>query len=160
VTPIELPPTVPIVLSTDMIVVHTSIPVAANSYDEAIDVVADLAKQSRQEPGVVRYHATTDVTDEHTIRFFEQYEDESAWEAHAETDHLQQFEARLPELVAGEMETVSVTGGDLRAYTFTTDDLETTEPEADEPETTDPETDDPETTDPETDDPDSKTEEA
>ncbi|MFC5366944.1 putative quinol monooxygenase [Salinirubrum litoreum] len=114
-----------------MIVVHTSIPIDPDRYDDALAIVADLAERSRQEPGVVTYHATTDVTDEHTVRFFEQYEDRSAWEAHADSDHLQQFEARLPELVAGEMETVSVTGGDRRAYTFTTDDLETTDPETD-----------------------------
>jgi quinol monooxygenase YgiN len=106
-----------------MIVVHTSIPVDPDSYDEALAVVADLVERSRQEPGVVRYRATTDIDDEHTIRFFEQYEDEAAWEVHAETDHLQRFEARLPELVDGEMATVSVAGGDLRAYTFTTDGL-------------------------------------
>lgn len=107
-----------------MIVVHTSIPVDPDRVDEALGIVADLVEQSRREPGVVRYRATTDIDDEHTIRFFEQYEDESAWEAHAESAHLQRFEARLPELVDGEMETVSVAGGDLRAYTFTADDLQ------------------------------------
>lgn len=107
-----------------MIVVHTSIPIDPDSYDDALAVVADLVERSRQEPGVVRYRATSDVTDEHTLRFFEQYEDRAAWEAHAESDHLEAFEARLPELVDGEMETVSVAGGDLRAYNFTTDDLQ------------------------------------
>jgi quinol monooxygenase YgiN len=106
-----------------MIVVHTSIPIDPDRYDEALDIVTDLVEQSRQEPGVVRYRATTDIDGDHTIRFFEQYEDESAWEAHAESDHLQRFEARLPDLVAGEMETVSVAGGDIRTYTFTADDL-------------------------------------
>jgi quinol monooxygenase YgiN len=110
-----------------MIVVHTSIPIDPGSYDEALRVVSDLAERSRQEPGTVRYRAMTDVSDDHTIRFFEQYEDESAWEAHAESDHVRRFEDRLPDLVAGEMETVSVSGGDLRASTFTTADLERTD---------------------------------
>jgi quinol monooxygenase YgiN len=107
-----------------MIVVHTSIPIDPDRFEEARRLVAALAEQSRQEPGVVSYHATTDVIDDYTVHFFEQYEDESAWEAHAETDHLEQFEARLPELVAGEMETISVTGGDIRAYNFTADELD------------------------------------
>jgi quinol monooxygenase YgiN len=38
------------------------------------------------------------------VRFFEQYEDENAFEAHTQTDHFQEFEAALPDLLAGEPE--------------------------------------------------------
>ena len=38
------------------------------------------------------------------FRFFERYEDEAAFDAHAETDHFQEFAAALPDLLAGEPE--------------------------------------------------------
>ncbi|MFB6197895.1 MAG: putative quinol monooxygenase, partial [Halobacteriaceae archaeon] len=38
------------------------------------------------------------------VRFFEQYEDEAAFEAHTQTDHFQEFEAALPNLLDGEPE--------------------------------------------------------
>lgn len=38
------------------------------------------------------------------VRFFEQYEDNAAFEAHSETDQVQRFEAALPDLLAGESE--------------------------------------------------------
>ncbi len=53
---------------------------------------------------MIDYRAATEVSDPNVIRFFEQYEDEAAFEAHSQTDHFQEFEAALPDLLAGEPE--------------------------------------------------------
>ena len=90
-----------------MIVIHSSITFDPEQYDEARDLVRGLAAESEQEPGAVRYRAMVDLGDEHTVRFFEQYEDEAAWRAHAESDHYQSFVEQLPDLVDEPMETIN-----------------------------------------------------
>ncbi|WP_394328399.1 putative quinol monooxygenase [Natrinema salaciae] len=65
---------------------------------------ATSSNSSRKEDGIVEYRVATDVDDENLFRFFEQYEDEAAFGAHAESDHFERFAAELPELLAGEPE--------------------------------------------------------
>lgn len=85
-----------------MIVLHASFPIDPDRRDEALELVEDPVEQSRAEDGMIDYRATTDVADPNVVRFFEQYEDEDAFEAHTETEHFQAFEAALPDLLAGE----------------------------------------------------------
>lgn len=85
-----------------MIVIHAVFPIDPDRSDEAIDHARDLAEQSRQEDGIVEYRVATDIEDENTLRFFEQYEDEGAFVAHGESEHFAAFEEALPGLLAGE----------------------------------------------------------
>jgi quinol monooxygenase YgiN len=87
-----------------MIVLHATVPVAPEHRVDALDVVEDLVEDSRAEDGTVDYRATTDVEDPNTVRFFEQYENQEALEAHLETDHYLEFAKALPEWLAGEPE--------------------------------------------------------
>ena len=87
-----------------MIVLHAAFPIDPDRREEAIDLAETLVEESNQETGTIEYRATTDVTDENTIRFFERYEDAEAFESHTETDHFRNFEAALPDLLAGEPE--------------------------------------------------------
>lgn len=87
-----------------MIVLYASIPIQPDKRDEALELAEALVEQSNQEDGMIDYRATTDVQNENTLRFFEQYENEEAVESHTETDHYQEFEAALPDLLAGEPE--------------------------------------------------------
>jgi quinol monooxygenase YgiN len=80
------------------------IPIDPDKREEALDLIEDLVEQSQAEEGMIDYRATTDVNDPNVVRFFEQYEDENAFEAHTQTDHFQEFEAALPDLLAGEPE--------------------------------------------------------
>jgi quinol monooxygenase YgiN len=106
-----------------MIVIHSTVPFDPKQYEEARDLVRKLAAKSREEPGTVRYRAMADVDDEHTVRFFEQYEDEAAWRAHAESDHYQSFVDRLPDLVDGPMETINfVDVEDPHVHEFTAEE--------------------------------------
>lgn len=93
-----------------MLVVHATFPIDPEKRDEALDLIEDLVEQSNQEAGVIEYHATTDVSDPSLFRFIEQYEDEAAFEAHGETDHFAEFEAALPDLLAGEPEVTRFDG--------------------------------------------------
>lgn len=85
-----------------MIVLHATFPLDPAKRDEALDLIEDLVEQSQSEGGMVDYRAATDVSDPNVVRFFEQYENEAAFEAHSQTDHFQEFEEMLPDLLAGE----------------------------------------------------------
>ncbi|MFB6198925.1 MAG: putative quinol monooxygenase [Halobacteriaceae archaeon] len=87
-----------------MIVLHAEIPVDPDRKEEALELAEFLVEESNEESGMIEYRAAVDVQDENVIRFFEQYENEQALEAHTRFDHYQEFEERLPELVAGEPE--------------------------------------------------------
>ncbi|WP_226023916.1 putative quinol monooxygenase [Halomicrobium salinisoli] len=87
-----------------MIVLHAAFPIDPAQRDDALDLIEDLVEQSQAEEGMIDYRAAADVSDPNLIRFFEQYEDEAAFEAHSQTDHFQEFEDALPDLLAGEPE--------------------------------------------------------
>lgn len=89
-----------------MIVLHASFPIDPERRDEALELVDDLVDQSQAEEGMIDYRATTDLQEPAVIRFFEQYEDAEAFEAHTQTAHFQEFEAALPDLLAGDPEIV------------------------------------------------------
>ncbi|WP_257297704.1 putative quinol monooxygenase [Haloarchaeobius sp. FL176] len=108
-----------------MYVVLTSIPIDPARRTEALELVAELAEQSRAEPGVVAYHATTDVVDPNVVRFVERYEDVAALETHTETGHYERFTDRLPAFVDGEMETTQLRVDDeVLSASFGVDDLD------------------------------------
>jgi quinol monooxygenase YgiN len=87
-----------------MLVIHATFPVEPDSHEAALELTRELAERSRAEDGTIDYRVTTDVEDENVFRFFERYEDEAAFDAHAETDHFQEFAAALPDLLVGEPE--------------------------------------------------------
>ena len=87
-----------------MIVLHAVFPIKPDRLDDALALTEMLIEESNEEPGVIDYRAATDVEDETTIRFFEQYEDAAAMEAHVGSDHFAELDAALPDLLAGEPE--------------------------------------------------------
>lgn len=89
-----------------MIVLHASFPIDPDRRDEALDLVDDLVDQSQTDDGMIEYRATTDFQESNVIRFFEQYEDAEAFEAHTQTAHFQEFEAALPDFLADEPEVI------------------------------------------------------
>ena len=48
----------------------------------------------------------TDINDRNTLRFFEQYEDAEAVEAHVQSDYYQEWMDNLPELVDGQLQNI------------------------------------------------------
>lgn len=85
-----------------MIVLHARVPVDPDHRDEALELVEELVSQSNREAGMIDYRAAIDIEDENTIRVFEQYEDEEAYETHTQSDHYEAFQDEIAELLAGE----------------------------------------------------------
>lgn len=88
-----------------MIVIHTSIPVDPDRREEALEAAETMVERSRNEEGTVSYRATTDIVDPNVIRFFEQYEDETAARAHTGAEYYREFNEKLPALLDGLVET-------------------------------------------------------
>ena len=57
----------------------------------ALDVIRELAEATRQEPGCEAYIPCQDPEDPHSFLFYEQYVDESAFEAHGASEHFQRL---------------------------------------------------------------------
>lgn len=87
-----------------MFVVRGTIPVDPESRDEAKALLSDVAEKSRSEAGIIDYRISVDVDDPNRLRIFEQYEDDEAFETHMETDHIDEFMSRLPDLLDGDVE--------------------------------------------------------
>jgi len=85
-----------------MLVVHATVPVKGESRKEAVEAAISVAEESRDEEGVVDYRVAVDAEDENLLRFFEHYEDEAAFGAHASSDHFGEFASKLPEFLDGE----------------------------------------------------------
>lgn len=84
-----------------MLVLHARMELEPDRREEARSVVADLAADSRGEPGVIDYRVGEDVEATGELHFLERYDDHDALEAHQETDHYRAFDERRDELVVG-----------------------------------------------------------
>ncbi|MFB6253735.1 MAG: putative quinol monooxygenase [Halobacteriaceae archaeon] len=89
-----------------MIILHAKLPIKEEKMDEALELAKKLVEKSNQEEGMIDYRATRDIEDNNIIRFFEQYEDAEAFQAHNETSHFQEFEEKIPDLLANEPEII------------------------------------------------------
>ena len=98
---------------------HTTIRLDPTQRERAMDLVAELVEYSRTEDGTVRHRAMTDVTDPDVVRFFEQYEDVAAAEAHTDSEQYRRFVQSLPEFVDGEIETIQITADAVETAEFT-----------------------------------------
>ncbi|WP_435096605.1 putative quinol monooxygenase [Halarchaeum sp. P4] len=87
-----------------MIVNHVHFEVDPDERETALEAVEELVEASNAEEGVIEYRAAVDIQDEHTVRVFEQYEDEAALAAHTESAHFKSFVNQLPEFLAGDVE--------------------------------------------------------
>lgn len=96
---------------------HTSIPIAPNRREEALDRVGELVECSRSGDGTVRYRTMEDITDWNVIRFFVQDEDAAA-EAHTESAQYRRFVEGLTDLAAGQIETIQFETNDVQTVEF------------------------------------------
>lgn len=101
-----------------MFVVHTTLRLDPAQRDLAMDLISDLVEHSKAEDGTVRYRALEDLTERHTVGFFEQYEDAAAAEAHTRAEPYRRFVEALPDLVEEEIETVQFEADDVDVARF------------------------------------------
>ena len=86
------------------IVQYAIIPIDPDERDAAMEALTELGEASREEDGVVDYRVTADVDDEHTVRIFEEYEDEDAVNAHMTSEHFEAFQGKVGGFAGGPVE--------------------------------------------------------
>lgn len=101
-----------------MIVIHTSLRLDPAHRTEAERLIEDLVETSQAEAGTVRYRATEDVTEPNVIRFFEQYETETAAKRHTESGAYRAFTEALPRITVGEIETLRFEADEIEIQEF------------------------------------------
>jgi len=74
-----------------VLVVHMR--AAEGNEEQALELLGELARATRAEPGCELYVPCRDPEDPRSILLFEQYRDESAFEEHAASEHFQQLAA-------------------------------------------------------------------
>jgi quinol monooxygenase YgiN len=65
----------------------------AGEEDCAVEIIAELAAASRQEPGCELYIPCRDPEDPGSFLFYEQYRDKAAFEEHGASEHFQRLAA-------------------------------------------------------------------
>jgi quinol monooxygenase YgiN len=106
-------------------VVRTTVPLDPECREDAKEVAAALVEHSRRESGTVRYDASISLGEPTTLHFFEQYEDAAALKRHTESDAYRRFNEALPDVAAGEIETVQFEVAAHRTATFTAEEAVT-----------------------------------
>ena len=67
--------------------------VAEGNEERAAELIPDLATASREEPGCELYIPCRDPEDARSYLFYEQYQDQAAFEAHGASEHFQRLAA-------------------------------------------------------------------
>jgi quinol monooxygenase YgiN len=74
-------------------VLAVRIKVAEGNEDRVAELVPELARASRDEPGCELYIPCRDPEDPRSYLFFEQYRDQAAFEEHGASEHFQRLAA-------------------------------------------------------------------
>jgi quinol monooxygenase YgiN len=61
------------------------------SEERAAEIVAELAEETRKEPGCELYIPCRDPEDPRSFVIYEQYVSKAGWEAHGETEHFRRL---------------------------------------------------------------------
>jgi len=85
-----------------MIAVLVHLHVKTECLDQFVTETKTNARNSRQEPGVVRFDVIQQVDDPSRFVFFELYRDEQAIEAHRGTAHYAKWRDAVPALLVTE----------------------------------------------------------
>ena len=67
--------------------------VAEGSEERVAEVIPELARASREEPGCELYIPCRDPEDARSYLFYEQYRDKAAFEEHGASEHFQRLAA-------------------------------------------------------------------
>jgi quinol monooxygenase YgiN len=67
------------------------IKVAEGNEERAAQIIPELARASRAEPGCEQYVPCRDPEDPRSYLFYEQYRDRDAFEAHGASEHFQRL---------------------------------------------------------------------
>ena len=88
-----------------MIIVHGTIPIKPDCREQALQLARTMADATREEFGCISYDFYVGLSDPNTLMLFQEWETMDALMDHFQTEHMETFLERLPEIVSGEITT-------------------------------------------------------
>ena len=88
-----------------MIIVHGTFPVKPESRDDALKMMRCMATASKAEFGCITYEFYVGLSDPNTMLLFQEWESVEALQGHFETNHMEEFLRKLPDVLNGEVST-------------------------------------------------------
>lgn len=83
-----------------MLIVTAKVKLQSGVADEFLEAVRVMKPQVMQDPGAVQYSLYRSTSDPDEFLFYEQYDDEKAFEHHLSTDHFKTLAAAIDPLMA------------------------------------------------------------
>ncbi|WP_133492875.1 putative quinol monooxygenase [Alcanivorax sp. 24] len=95
-----------------MVIVKGLIPVRDDLRDDALALIQTLASEARLEEGCVSYEVYVQADSPRVIMLWQQWRNLDALERHFDSDHLDDFLDRIPDMIDGEVHSLrfDVTG--------------------------------------------------
>ena len=84
-----------------MLIVSGRVPVKPERRAEAVAAALKMAAATRAESGCRTYGFYSDLADPNLFLIYEEWENEAALMAHFQTPHMAEFNAVIPQLIAG-----------------------------------------------------------
>lgn len=78
-----------------MIVVQSTFHLLPDSKDEALELMRNMVRLCRQEHGCLTYEYYEGVTDPYRVVLLQEWEDADCLQGHYQTDHMEDFLAKL-----------------------------------------------------------------
>jgi quinol monooxygenase YgiN len=88
-----------------MIIVHGKFPIKPEIRDDALEIMRVMAVASRAEYGCVSYEFYVGLSDPNTLLLFQEWESVDALQGHFDTNHMEEFLEKLPDILNGEVST-------------------------------------------------------
>ena len=86
-----------------MIIVHGTFPVKPEARDEALELMRLMSQSTRTENGCISYEFFVGISDPDTMLLFQEWDSMEALQDHFETSHMEEFLAKLPSILNGEV---------------------------------------------------------
>jgi len=108
-----------------MIVVQTTFQLVPDSRDEVLSLMKNMVRLCRQEHGCLSYEYFQGISDPNQIVLLQEWEDADCLQGHYQTDHMEDFLARLGEFLETPVATRSYVSEDDNTVTaYTTEEAE------------------------------------
>jgi quinol monooxygenase YgiN len=85
-----------------MITVAARVAIKPEMREKALAAASRMTVETHKEAGCLQYHFYTDIDDPNVLHVFEEWESDSALNAHLQTPHMAEFSAVLGQVVAEE----------------------------------------------------------
>ena len=108
-----------------MIVVQTTFQLLPDSRDEVLNLMKNMVRLCRQEHGCLSYEYFQGIGDPNHVVLLQEWEDADCLQEHYQTDHMEDFLAKLGDYLETPVATRSYISEDDNAVaTFATEDTE------------------------------------